>query len=122
MTTEIVIHDHASPFDPNGYYVVVGEEILGVAMCCECADNGDRAGAALAGDEWEPISYHHETDAPVHCDSCEALIFTTLTEDGQDYVVEAVEDHRESGRGRVEILTAWIRAWPSVAARTGQEV
>ena len=87
-------------------------------MCCECADNGDRAGAALAGDEWEPISYHHETDTPVHCDSCEALIFTSLTKDGQDYVVDTIID----GRGRVEIRESWLRAWPNLSDRVEEEV
>jgi|APCry1669189883_1035261.scaffolds.fasta_scaffold02551_3 hypothetical protein len=103
----IEIVDHASPFDPNGWYIVVGDEILGIAQCAECAENGDLAGAALAGDFWEPISYHHETDTPVHCDSCEALIVTGLTPEGRDYVSEAVL----SRQGRPEVLDAWAIAF-----------
>lgn len=106
----IHIYDHASPFNPNGYYIVVGGEVIGVAQCCDCADSGDRAGAAIDGDEWEPISYHHETDTPVHCDSCDALIFTALTPDGKEYVRDAIA----SGDGTEAVLQAWATAWPAL--------
>ena len=108
--TEIVIHDHASPFDPNGYYVVVGEEILGVAMCCECADNGDRTEAALVGDEWEPVTSDDASDYPMHCSLCEALILTSLTRYGKNYVAERIA----AADGAPEILLAWKTAWPSL--------
>jgi len=113
----IVIYDHASPFDPNGYYIVVDGEVIGTAQCCDCADNGDRAGAAIEGDDWEPISYHHETDTPVHCDSCEALIVTSLTNDGINYVRDAIA----SGDGRAEVLEAWATAWPSLIQPRGSD-
>ena len=118
MSTELTIYDHASPFDPNGYYPVVGNDIVGIALCVDCADNGDRMGAAIEGDEWEPISYHHETDCPVHCDSCEALIFTTLTKDGQNYVVDAIID----GSGRAEVKRAWMTAWPTISQKVEEEM
>jgi hypothetical protein len=111
---EIRIYDFGSIYNPNGYYVVTGGEVIGIALCRDCADNGDRLGASLAGDDWEPISYHHEPDAPVHCDSCEALIVTSLTPDGHAYIQEAIEEWNTSGRGRFEVLEAWDKTWPQI--------
>ena len=108
--TEIVIHDHASPFDPNGYYVVVGEEMTETLYCVDCAENGDRAGAALEGDEWEPVTSDDASDYPMHCSSCEALILTSLTQYGKNYVAERIA----AADGAPEILLAWKTAWPSL--------
>lgn len=107
LAETIAIVDNGSMRDPNGYYPVAGGELVGIAMCAECADNGDRMGAALEGDDWEPTGYWHETDYPVHCDSCEALIVTTLTEEGRAYVADAIA----SGEGRKAVLDAWASVW-----------
>lgn len=104
------IYNYGSMWQPNGYYPIVGDHILGIVYCAECADNGDRAGAALAGDDWEPISYHHETDYPVHCDPCTALVVTTLTKEGREYVAERLALHE----GQPFVLAAWAMVWPEL--------
>ena len=51
--------------------------------------------------------YSPETPEPVHCDSCEDLLMTILTEEGEKYVRETIKE----GNHKPNILDMWKRRW-----------
>lgn len=48
-----------------------------------------------------------EADSPQHCDRCRVLLDCTLTDDGREYVREALAD----GTGDPEVLAEWRDAF-----------
>jgi hypothetical protein len=49
----------------------------------------------------------HESDTPEHCEVCRALLDVRLTDDGVEYVREAIRWHEEKGRGDPDVIAAW---------------
>ena len=60
-----------------------------------------------APDTESPIFEGSEADCFSHCDKCEDLIPESLTQDGIEYTLEALDDARNGRGGRVEILDEW---------------
>lgn len=87
--------------NPAGYYLAAF--CYDGAVCVRCY--GDYADYARDNDE--PVGHWHETDAPVHCEGCGALLETTLTRDGVAYVLEALD----SNSGDLAVLAAWREAY-----------
>lgn len=64
-----------------------------ITVCSECVLPTDRSGSLM--DE-PPLPLTGETDAPNTCDRCGATILTSLTTDGEEYVLAQVgndQDH-----------------------------
>ncbi len=104
QTGGIAIIDHANVFtDPNGYYLFArdGSGYVGI-LCDDCAATADLDDSV----ELEPAGAN-ETDTPTHCDRCEALIVEALTDEGIEYVRQALEE----ADGRPEVLAAWLQAF-----------
>jgi len=76
--------------------------------CTACVPNNNR--------EQYPIHYDQASDVPVHCFKCFALIFTTLTTDGANYVRKALA----TNYGEADTLDVWRRAWPALAGEAAQ--
>jgi hypothetical protein len=93
---------------PAGYYLFSpdGFGYLDLTLCKDCYSSlDDRCDEDCADDE--PIGYWHETDAPVHCTACYALLVTSLTRDGVEWLRDAIV----SPHGRDYIKRAWITAF-----------
>lgn len=108
ITSESVRKRPVRVVDTDGITQAFGCHADGGTFCYYCcpAGSGDRCSDAEHG----AILFGHETDAPEHCETCDALIPVTLTSDGQLYVIEAVAaDH-----GDASILTAWREHWPEL--------
>jgi hypothetical protein len=113
-TTTSVNYIGSTYANPAGYYIAAFDYQL--AVCAGCYTGAeDASGMEELGDLDEPIGYWHETDAPVHCDACGALLETSLTFDGVKYVVEALAD----GSGDRAVLDAWNAAFRDVLPRCG---
>lgn len=52
-----------------------------------------------------------ESDSPQYCDYCEAFLENDLTDEGMDYVLEAVAEFCLDGSGREEIIREWIETY-----------
>lgn len=48
-----------------------------------------------------------EADTPQHCAECHKFLENPLTEDGYDYVFEALHRFSETGKGNAEVLQEW---------------
>jgi hypothetical protein len=97
-TVRIVDGDY---HNPAGYHVFGDGEFTDVTLCTDCYAHDN----ALGHDE--PIGYWHETDTPIHCTTCDALLVTTLTRHGVEWVRDAIA----SSYGRNEIKRAWSIAF-----------
>lgn len=84
-----------------------------------CAPCGEAIAATLPEpDEWErehpdsdsyPVAYDSsegESDTPDHCGECQLFLERNLTEDGIEYVRDAIRD-LALGYGRDEIVKGW---------------
>lgn len=49
-----------------------------------------------------------EADSPQHCDNCGRFLDNPLTQEGYNYVNEAIAAHEKSGRGNEEVLNEWV--------------
>ena len=65
-------------------------------FCEDCAPN--YAEPDVNGSEW---------DTPIHCSQCHKLIWTVLTSDGINYVIQALRDGRNDKRGNAGVLANW---------------
>jgi hypothetical protein len=102
---------HGTYMEPAGYYVIGDDgEPLGISLCTDCfIDNLKRENPLADMSDiqgQEPIGYWHETDTPVHCESCEALLVTTLTEYGVRYVQSLINEGASA-----PLRDAWMRAF-----------
>jgi hypothetical protein len=83
----------------------------GAAFCEHCAPDDAQPG------------YFAETDTPEHCETCEALLETNLTEDGRAYVKNAIESYLKRGDGRGDILLEWAQKWfPDYTEKVSNEM
>jgi hypothetical protein len=48
-----------------------------------------------------------EADSPQHCDFCGEFLGNPLTPDGDRYVLDALREHAEHGRGDPAVLAEW---------------
>ena len=94
---------HGSYREPAGYHVFAddGSGYTDVTLCTDCYAHDN------APDRDEPIGYWHETDSPIHCTACDALLVTTLTRDGIEWLRDAIA----SPYGRDNIKSAWRDAF-----------
>ncbi len=85
-----------------------------------CEDCGRAIRARLAeaedileredSDSWPQGPYSDgggEADCPQHCGACHVFLENPLTDDGVNYVREAMLEQAESGRGSPEVLNEW---------------
>lgn len=96
--TTIRIENSTNYADPSGAFAFAADGSGYLAtQCRRClSDGGDAV-------EFESLGYWVELDGPLHCDDCEALIVTALTNEGRDEVRQALT-HAD---GRNEVLAAW---------------
>ena len=53
-----------------------------------------------------------ETDCPQHCGACRVFLCGySLTEDGEEYVIHTYLDWRLLGKGRKEVIQAWLERY-----------
>lgn len=52
-----------------------------------------------------------EADTPQHCDECRAFLENPLTDNGRDYVRDAIMMHARSGCGNPEVLAQWAERY-----------
>lgn len=97
----ITIYDSGSYWTPNGYYALIGDVFVG-PYCPECWKRDD-----VATPDYETVTWDHETDTPVHCDLCRALLVTSLTRDGVEYVRDAIAENT----GDADVLAVWGMAF-----------
>lgn len=48
-----------------------------------------------------------EADSPNHCDDCRAFLENPLTDEGYQYVTQAIIDHNKTGRGNSDVINEW---------------
>ena len=85
-------------FPNRGFTADEGFIVNGDYLCDECAPDGD----------YESLDFA-ETDHPVHCEKCQALIITNLTDYGQNYVRDQYRESRNviTKLWRKEFSYAW---------------
>ena len=79
--------------------------------CAECAEEmGMLKPGAVDGEGNPPYAVETEeqgtADAPQHCGACHVFLENLLTDDGVDYVIDALRGHGD-GRGIPGVLSTW---------------
>lgn len=86
--------------------------VFQAAIICECCaekplhtlepdDDSDRYPQG-------PYESNEQTaDTPDHCDDCGRFTGNLLTDEGYNYVNDAIREYRKTGRGNVEVLQQW---------------
>lgn len=91
------------------------------ALWCEtCAlvvRENNESGGAITFDDMRKDSEHYpqgpyddgggEADCPQHCDGCGVFLENPLTDDGLEYVREAIQDWQELSQGNGAVIHVW---------------
>lgn len=79
------------------------------ALCIDCYDPDDWKGF----EDWSaPVAMDStdEADSPAHCIQCGILIEQRLTDEGVDYVIDAMFDDLDKGN-RNAVTCQWVEAF-----------
>lgn len=108
---------------------VIGYTADAAVWCLACAEkrygvlrSGGHRVQDGEGNIVQPLFHGYESDTPDHCTACGILIPSNLTNDGMQYVREAVANYLVANSRRVSvdrgeeraILEAWLHRWPYV--------
>ena len=91
-------------YEPTVYYFEAS------CYCPQCARDahGDLC-------EFADVGFSPEVDSPQHCAECGELLDCTLTDDGAEYVADALE----CGDGDPDVLMAWWYEYCDLPALEG---
>lgn len=90
-------------FNADIYCEDCGRRLVEEYTADEIEDNGD-------SDTFPQGPYPDgggEADCPQHCSNCRCFLENPLTTDGAEYVLEALNQHAESGRDDSGVLREW---------------